>query len=142
MRFFYWGIFFIILGILIFAISIYQGEGGFALFLIFPVLYSTGVLGLAAIVVIFIGFFLIFISPFHEISRTEYRTYPKSEEYKTYPVERKTEKEVRMEKHYGGVILVGPIPVIFGSNKNMAIISILAAILILVAVAVIFILLS
>ena len=136
MRLFYWGIILIIIGLSLFALSAYQGEGGFVLFLIFPVFYSTGVWGLVAILLMFVGFFLIFISPFYGSSHISM--------HQPHFEERKGENivEKRTEKHYGGVVLIGPIPIIFGSDRNMVILSILAVILILVAIGILFILLS
>ena len=136
MRLFYWGIILIIIGLSLFVLSASQGEGGFVLFLIFPVFYSTGVWGLAAILLIFVGFLLIFISPFYESSHIS--------TYQPHFEERKEENivEKRTEKHYGGVVLIGPIPIIFGSDRNMVMLSILAVILILVAIGILFILLS
>ena len=132
MRFLFWGISLIILGLFLFAFSIYLGEGGFALFLIFPVFYSTGITGLIAILLIFMGFLLIFLSPFHEITHAAtHQSYYEEGKYEIHPAKK--------EKHYGGVVLIGPIPIIFGSDKNMVMISILATILILVAIGVLFI---
>jgi len=135
MKPFYIGIGLIILGLSLFALSAYMGESGFALFLIFPVFYSSGIFGFLAILLIFIGFFLIFLSPFwsvQKIAMHEYVYYPES---RRENFEKRTDKKV--EKKFGGVLLIGPIPIVFGSDKNMAIVSILATILLLIVVTII-----
>jgi len=42
----------------------------------------------------------------------------------------KTENEVQVKT--GGIVLIGPIPIIFGNDKNMVIIAIIAAIIIII----------
>ena len=137
MRLTYLGLLMIILGFSLFIISIYSGSGGFAVFIVFPVFYSTGLWGLIASILIFVGFILIFLTPFYYLSHAGgYGTNPEEKYIMRLPAEKSAEKteEVRTEKHYGGVVLIGPVPIIFGSDEKMVAVSILAAILILVAI--------
>ena len=137
MRLTYWGLLMILLGFILFIISIYSGSGGLAVFIVFPVFYSTGVWGMIAGILIFVGFILIFLTPFYDLSHAgEYGTNSEEKYITELPAEKSAEKteRVRMEKHYGGVILIGPVPIIFGSDKNMVAVSILAAILTLIAI--------
>ncbi len=137
MRLFHLGIIFILIGFVFFALSAYTGEGGVALFLIFPVFYSSGIFGFLAILLIFLGFFLMFLSPFWSMQKMS-----RGEDVYYTPIENFEQKvDKKTEKRFGGVVLIGPIPIIFGSDKNMAITSILAAILFLIAIVFIFLIL-
>ncbi len=116
----------ILTGFFLFFMSAFTGNGGVALFLIFPIFYSTGWFGALGFIFIFFGFILLFMAPFltlHNYSIN--RLHPKIQEGK-------------VEKHYGGVILIGPIPIVFGSDKNYVLYSILGAILMIIAISLTF----
>ncbi len=122
----------IISGFAMFFLSAISGNGGMALFIIFPVFYSTGWLGALGFLLIFFGFVLLFIAPF--FAPSNYAMPVETERY----VVNKEATEKKVEKHYGGVILIGPIPIVFGSDKNYALLSTLGAILMLIAIAFVF----
>lgn len=95
-------------GVGLIAFSVVKGDSGFALFLIFPVVYGGGLYMGLGVLFIFLSFLLLFILPMSEVDRGRkgegvYRT-----------------KEKRTESKYGGVIFIGPIPIIFGKDKSMA----------------------
>jgi uncharacterized protein (TIGR00304 family) len=107
-----------------------NGEASFGLFLIFPFIYGSGALSLLGVVLIIIGILLLFISPMHEISKIPtYNEFPEEE----YIVE-KPQKKTK----FGGVVLIGPVPIVFGSDKNMAMLSVITAILIILSFTLIF----
>ena len=106
-----------------------RGEGGFALFLIFPVMYSTGPLGVIAFLLIFSGFLLLFISPF--LSGAPPATFDDVPPSEIPGRIGEDEHEVERELHYGGVIFIGPVPIVFGSDKNYALYAIIAGFLML-----------
>ncbi len=110
-------------GIILLLISLLTGNAKFGIFIIFPFVYGYGLLSAISFFLIIIGIFLLFLSPF-EIKYTQLQS----------PNEKPEFENVRKEKHVGGVLLIGPIPIIFGNDKNMAIISILASVLILLAI--------
>ncbi len=115
-------------GIALFIVSAVRGEGGMALFFIFPIFYSTGPLGALGMLLIFASIFLFFIAPFtyneEKISKINENEMPRKE------------NQIRSEKHYGGVILIGPIPIVFGSDKNQALNAVIFAIIILMLLAI------
>ncbi len=91
-------------GISLVIFSIIEGEANIALLFIVPIIYGTGAYLAMGILLIFLSFIMFFIFLGHprvgsrEIKRT------------------KTEKE----SSYGGVIFIGPIPIIFGKDKSIA----------------------
>ena len=113
----------IVTGIFLLFLSLIMGNAKFGIFIIFPFVYGYGLLPAISFLIIIIGIFLFFLSPF-EIKYTQLQS----------PNEKPEFENVRKEKHVGGVLLIGPIPIIFGNDKNMAIISILASVLILLAI--------
>ncbi len=107
-------------GILLYAI--FSGEAHVALLLIFPVVYGSGFYSLVGILLIMLGIFLLFLSPFESLER----------EAMVYPEESENEYVENKEKtKFGGVILIGPIPIVFGSDRNMLRISIFIGLLML-----------
>lgn len=117
----------IVAGIFLVIYGIMKGEMQVALFLIFPVIYGTGIIGLIAVLMIFLGFFLVFLSFAIPSQRVE-------EPYGSIEIERpQTEKKSQVKG--GGVVLIGPIPIVFGSDAKMAIVvMVLAIVLILLAI--------
>lgn len=94
-----------IIGISFIALSVLSGQAEFGLFLIFPMVIGGGLYLLLGVLFIIISFILPFIITFtesKEISREGYH------------VERK-----KSETKYGGVIFIGPIPIVFGKDKSI-----------------------
>ncbi|MBU0623548.1 MAG: DUF131 domain-containing protein [Candidatus Thermoplasmatota archaeon] len=95
------------------AAAVMGGEGDVRLFLIFPVFSGSSwlfILGTLLIVLsFFVGFAMIVIGG-TEADRSQLGSV---EPNSPAPTQRKTT--------YGGVVLVGPIPIAFASSKNMAI---------------------
>ena len=112
------------LGVAFFSLSFLSGSGGVALFFVFPVFYSTGLYGALGMFLIFVGFFILFLAPFYYANDT----YEGMSDHTTFP----HEENEKGSAHFGGVILIGPIPIVFGSDKNYALYALLITLLILV----------
>ncbi|MFQ6128569.1 MAG: DUF131 domain-containing protein [Thermoplasmata archaeon] len=118
------GLFFLGLGLL--AISVVQGGGTVYLAVIFPVYAGTDIWGFFGILCIIGAFFLGFFAfvprglPV-EISEGGKQGLPPSRE---------------SEKKFGGVVMLGPIPIIVGSDMKMSIIAIVLAIILIVVLIV------
>ncbi len=117
----------VLAGILILIAMAAIGIAHFALFVIFPVIYGSG-LSIIPFFLIFLGIVIMFFAPFHLSGNSERIFIPP--EYGGIN-EEETVKERRSEKHYGGLIMIGPIPIIFGNDRNLIYISIAIAILII-----------
>jgi uncharacterized protein (TIGR00304 family) len=95
-------------------------EVGLALFLI-PYLRSSSWIGAVAILLIFAGIVVLMLNAFFGFSKAD-----ENEAQATSPVEQK-------KGEVGGVVLVGPIPIAFGSSNRAALIALIATALVVVA---------
>jgi uncharacterized protein (TIGR00304 family) len=112
-----------IIGIVFFILGFLQGDIQTGIFLVFPFIAGSGIYAFTGFIFIFIAI-LLFIFGF----TTTY----KSDEFKIDQENSKPTKNTSVKG--GGVVLIGPIPIIFGSNWKIAVfLMILAIILILVA---------
>jgi len=91
-------------GISLVIFSILEGEANIALLFIVPMIYGTGVYLAIGILLIFLSFIMFFLFLGHPkvVNREIKKT--------------KTQKD----SSYGGVIFIGPIPIIFGKDKSIA----------------------
>jgi uncharacterized protein (TIGR00304 family) len=106
----YLGLSLLVLGLVILSLAIASGAVNFGLFLIFPVLWGTGALAALSFILIFIGIIVLFISvPYESIEFDDSKSTAKSK--------------------FGGFVLVGPFPIVFGSDKKIVYISIALLIL-------------
>jgi uncharacterized protein (TIGR00304 family) len=112
-----------IIGIAFFVLGFLQGDIQTGIFVIFPFIASTGVYAFAGFIFIFIAV-LLFIFGFS--------TPIESDDLKIDKENSQPTKKTFVKG--GGVVLIGPIPIIFGSNWKIAVfLMILAIVLILVS---------
>lgn len=120
-------ILFFILGLVFFAFGIFSGEVETGFVLIFPFLVGSGVYAL-------IGFiFVLFAILFFIFGFVKNQAYL---EKNSFNDEDKDSFESREKKSVkgGGVVLIGPIPIVFGSNWKIAFILMLIAIILIISV--------
>ena len=110
---------FFICGIAFFVIGILEGtiEGG--IFIIFPFLIGSGIYALFGIIFFFFSFLFYMVG-----------LYSNTEEFINLQFG-KNKKDIKSVKG-GGVILIGPIPIIFGSNWKIAIVMMVLALLLII----------
>jgi uncharacterized protein (TIGR00304 family) len=89
-------------------------EASLYLIVIVPVVVGTGPLALLGILFVFVGFFLTFFlwsagTPLPLMAPTEVPETPASEAAERVPPKRR----------WGGVVFLGPIPLVFGSDPQM-----------------------
>ncbi|MEA2054080.1 MAG: DUF131 domain-containing protein [Candidatus Thermoplasmatota archaeon] len=92
-----------IFGIICIIAGFAAGEGKAGIFIIFPFIYGNGPLMLMGMLLIFISF-VIFI----------FSTFSKAQSMEDMPL--------KTEKHAGGLILIGPIPIVISSDKKLALV--------------------
>lgn len=113
-------------GIAFLVISAFYGEGEVGLILFIPFFYGDDVWAVLGIICIVFAMLLGFIGV---ASRTLYFPMRSDESEKQIEfAERKVEKKI------GGVVLIGPVPIAFGSDIKMVIIAIILAIILIVIV--------
>ena len=89
-----------ITGLFFIALSVLTGQSEFGIFFIFPMVIGGGPYLFTGTVLIIISFILPFIISFREVKNHK--------------------QEERRETSYGGVVFIGPIPIIFGKDKSIA----------------------
>ena len=107
----------LLVGIFFFAFGFYKGnvEGGIVL--IFPYIAGTGIYALLGLIFFILSFFLLIYSFKKDMVFYE-------------EIEDETEKKKPSVKG-GGVVLIGPIPIVFGSNWKIALLLMIVAIIII-----------
>jgi len=97
------------MGIICIAAGIALGEGKAGIFIIFPFIYGNGLLMLAGILLVFISFPVFMFSQFRFADKFGDDGILNRE-------------EMRTERHAGGLILIGPIPIVISSDWKTALI--------------------
>lgn len=116
-----------LLGIIFLAYGMLSGEVTVGLVVFIPFVMSTGIFGFLGIMSLFLSmlslFFVISLYPPH---------YVQSPSETSYDQEKESINQVSGKKiHTGGVIFIGPIPIVFGSNQKITKYMLLASIIIL-----------
>jgi uncharacterized protein (TIGR00304 family) len=113
--------FVILAGVALLIYSVAIGEMQVALVLIVPVIFGGSILGVLAIGLIIAGVF-VFIADSFLGARSEGEPDGLSDE--GYPSPPKIKGE------FGGVVFIGPIPIIFGSSKKVTIYAVILSIVV------------
>jgi len=105
------------LGVALLALAVARGEAVLYLVLIFPVVQATGLLAFGAIAAMFVGMLLFFVafamsSPPVPVSPSGIAPPPPE----ALPAETAPPRRTRS----GGVVFLGPFPIIFGSDAQVA----------------------
>jgi len=103
--------------------SVLTGESEFGLFLIFPFLIGSGLLALLGVILLFIAIFIVFMRLGGRFLRNENPDFSVS-----------FEGEKTADKKFGGVIMLGPIPIVFGSDRKIARIMMIIGLILMVAI--------
>ena len=111
------GLALLIAGVALIAASVATGQGQVYLLLFIPVYVGTGALGMLGILVVFIGFLLASLG-------SAWRGFPVPVAPAPEPV---SPSDVAVPPaamappaKYGGVVMLGPIPIVFGSDARIA----------------------
>ena len=96
------------------AIGFLQGQAGLSLFLIFPVVTATGGWSALGILLLIAGFLALFLT----LPAYEAEALPAARPPAAGPAGAPTGATSR--RRWGGVVFLGPIPVVFGSDAKVA----------------------
>jgi uncharacterized membrane protein len=111
------GLVLLIAGVALIAASVATGQGQVYLLLFIPVYVGTGALGLLGILVLFLGFFLATLG-------SAWRGFPvpvaPAPDSASPPELMAPPSPAGPPARYGGVIMLGPIPIVFGSDARIA----------------------
>jgi uncharacterized protein (TIGR00304 family) len=116
----------ILAGVALLIYSVAVGKMQVALVLFVPVIFGSSIEGILAIGLIIAGVFVAIADPF---MRTEGKSPQERLPNEGSPTETSKGKE------FGGAVLIGPIPIVFGSSKRMTLfIAVLAAIVLVIMI--------
>lgn len=115
--------------IALFSLSVATSESEVGIFVIFPFIIADGPIALVAALLLIVGMAMIVIGFFSAISESQHEISRGS----TYPT-----TEPKTEKRAGGVLLIGPIPIIFGSDSRMARSMLMLSIILVVVLIILF----
>ena len=106
------------------------GEVSIGLILFFPMITAHGLYGLIGVLFLIVSFLLVFI------------LYPKilfqsnSNQFNDEINKLNNNNASKKEMHTGGIIFIGPIPIVFGSNKKITRYLIISSLIILIIILV------
>lgn len=129
------GLSLIFAGFIIFIIFGFLGIAKIGIFFIFPFIISNKALSIVPVLIIFIGFIILFISPFYDINKynkENYNNYYEENYNEENNYKTKSENNQNKKSSFGGIVMIGPVPIIFGNNKKLVYVSIIIALIIII----------
>jgi uncharacterized protein (TIGR00304 family) len=112
----------LILSIVLAIFSIVEGfisrQLGVAIFLFFPVIYGTGLYAAMAVLFVFLSFVLFFVYTSSRLIADDSKNSSAAYGSETRPPHAE-EKQTHHKKQFGGVVFIGPVPIIFGSDRRV-----------------------
>lgn len=121
-------LFFFIFSIILLAYGYLLGEVSIGLIIIFPLITSNGLFGLLGIIFLIISFFTFFFQIPHMIIHSD--DIKNNTQMSSFKTNNRVEKKIQS----GGVIFIGPIPIIFGTNKKITRFMIISSMIILILI--------
>ena len=121
-----------VVGVAALAVGFLQNEATLSLFVIFPVITATGVWAFLGIILMMAGVFVFFLTlgGTVEPSPVAVPTGPPT------PLAPATTSPSAAQRRWGGIVFLGPIPVVFGSDLKVTKWMLLVGILLFVALVV------
>ncbi|MGQ0798345.1 MAG: TIGR00304 family membrane protein [Methanobacteriota archaeon] len=100
-------------GIVVVTVAVARGEASLLVVLVVPVVQATGGLGALGILLLVVGF----VASFFALS---FRTEPEADNVRTAaPSEAVPPPAATRARRWGGVVFLGPVPIVFGSDARM-----------------------
>lgn len=119
-------------GVALVVAAVAAGLAELSLFFVFPVISGTSALFYLGVLLIVLSFFVGFALMMMGQLEIDYHMEHEVHEGRwKYPVPPPGDQKPKAQ--YGGVILIGPLPIAFGSSRNIAIFMLVAGIVLLVA---------
>lgn len=114
------------------AVGFLQGEATLSLFVIFPVITATGAWAILGIVLMVAGVFLFFVT-WTRAAEPSSTAPPRDAAAPSFPA---APPLPAAQRRWGGVLFLGPIPVVFGSDQKVTKWMLLVGVLLFVALMV------
>jgi uncharacterized protein (TIGR00304 family) len=121
----------LVLGIAVLVLAFLQGEASLALFIIFPVITATGGWAILGILLVVAGFFLSFLTwPGRSADSTLPEPSPAAPPPGGTPA---SASEPSPHRRWGGVVFLGPVPIVFGSDQKVTLWMLILGVVLFVA---------
>lgn len=111
----------LIIGIVFFAVGVFSGDVETGFVVVFPFIAGSGIYALLGFVFVFVAILLFMFGFTSTVESNDFKV-----DYDGYQSSRKTSIKG------GGVVLIGPIPIVFGSNWKIAVILMILSICIII----------
>ncbi len=119
-----------ICGLVLMGYSVASGEGSASVVLFIPVFHGSGLLAFLGVLSIMAAVFLVFVGFMIQAGGPE--------GYEDRQAPQTTRPKAQKTVKGGGVVLIGPIPIIFGSDAKTTAILIILAVVLIITVALLF----
>ncbi len=138
-RYYAYAFLFLICGIALLGHAVASGEAEVAIVIFIPVFYGSGILAFLGMICIMAAIFLAFFGFATRFAEEEsYGKEPPPQTTKPSRPGQTAEPRIGKSIKGGGVVLIGPIPVIFGSDTKLTIVLVILAIVMIIVVAFMF----
>jgi uncharacterized protein (TIGR00304 family) len=123
----------LILGLVLLAIDVTRGQASAGIIVIIPYITHSGILSFLGVICIVCAFLLFYAG----IAHSGYTSYDENEIIGASPRSSEVQSPERegtigkTRRRWGGVVLIGPIPIIFGSDKRTTLIALSIALTLL-----------
>ena len=111
----------LIIGIVFFAVGVFSGDVETGFVVVFPFIAGSGIYAFLGFIFVFISVLLFMFGFTSTVESNDFQA-----DYDGYQPSRKTSIKG------GGVVLIGPIPIVYGSNWKIAVILMILAIIIII----------
>lgn len=108
----------------LFAVGIFSGEVEVGLLVFIPFIMGSGLFAVLGVLLVFFGFVLLMFGQMKNYSRM---VYDSDSGYENQDIVRKKESSFKTS----GVVLIGPVPIIFGSNWKVTVLLVVLAIVLM-----------
>lgn len=123
-KFHFLSLFFFILGVIFFIMGFFSGEVEVGFFLIFPFLIGSGVHAFLGFIFVFVAIIILMFGFVNRLKTIQEDIEFKGQEH----LHSRSKTSVKG----GGIILIGPLPIVFGSNWKIALVLMIFAIILIV----------
>jgi uncharacterized membrane protein len=106
-------------GLIALGLAVARGEARFYLVFVVPVIAGTGPLAFLGILLAFLGFALTFFSWPFAVAPSPYPAIDPSTTSREGPPQEAAPPGTPRARRWGGVVFLGPIPLVFGSDPQM-----------------------
>ncbi len=127
-------------GVALIVASVATGEGRLFLFLVFPGIVTGGILGILGFLLIVLAFLVGFVQSWRGEAATPLAGDQPWEPSRTEPPPSGSPRSEIPRRRFGGILLLGPIPIVFGTDRKITLAMVVLGIVLTAVALVLFLL--